>query len=124
MYMCVFFMGTDYFLKHSQNTQILCYAKQCCFPNKLYFMSEPAEQGLDRVSLSESNEPCSLFLSPVHFVSTTGPLKTHLVPFDTTNMANTADPKTEAKLDTGWWQEEPVPQKACGHVADYSQHLG
>ena len=45
MYMCVAFMGTDYFLKHSQNTQMLCYAKQCCFPNKLYFMSKRAEQG-------------------------------------------------------------------------------
>lgn len=45
-----------YFLKHSQNTQILCYAKQCCFPNKLCFMSKPAEQGLDRVSLSGTNE--------------------------------------------------------------------
>lgn len=99
MYMCVVFMGTDYFLKHSQNTQILCYAKQFCFPNKLYFMTEPAEQGLDRVSLSESNEPWSLFLSPVYSVSSTGPLKTHLVSFDTTNVTNTADPNHEPTLD-------------------------
>lgn len=96
--LCTF---VSYFLKHSQNTQILCYAKQCCFPNKLYFMTEPAEQGLDRVSLSESNEPWSLFLSPVHSVSSTGPLKTHLVSFDTTNMTNTADPNTEPKLGPG-----------------------
>lgn len=96
--LCTF---VSYFLKHSQNTQILCYTKQCCFPNKLYFMTEPAEQGLDRVSLSESNEPWSLFLSPVHSVSSTGPLKTHLVSFDTTNMTNTADPNTEPKLGPG-----------------------
>lgn len=99
MYMCVVFMGTGYFLKHSQNTQMLCYAKQYCFPNKLYFMTEPAEQGLDRVSLSESNEPWSLFLSPVHSVSSTGPLKTHLVFFDTTNTTNTADPNPEPQLE-------------------------
>lgn len=36
-------------------------------------MTKPAEQGLDRVSLSESNEPWSLFLSPVHSVSTRAP---------------------------------------------------
>lgn len=98
-YMCVVFMGAGYFLKHSQNTQMLCYAKQYCFPNKLYFMTEPAEQGLDRVSLSESNEPWSLFLSPVHSVSSTGPLKTHLVFFDTTNTTNTADPNPEPRLE-------------------------
>lgn len=81
-----------HFLRHSPNTQMLCYAKQYCFPNKLCFMSEPAEQGLDRVSLSGSTEPWSLFLSPAHSVSSAGPLKTHLVFFDTTNMPNTADP--------------------------------
>lgn len=51
-------------------------------------MTKPAEQGLDRVSLSESNETWSLFLSPVQF-SKTGAPKTHLVSFDTTNMSNT-----------------------------------
>lgn len=107
-------MGTDYFLKLSQNTQILCYAKQRCFPNKLYFMTEPAEQGLDRVSLSESNEPWSLFLSPVRSVFSTGPLKTHLVSFDTTNTTNTADPTPEPRLDPG---RRHVLQK---HIADYS----
>lgn len=44
-------MGTDYFLKHSQNTLILCYVEQLCFPNKLGLITKPAEQGLDRVSL-------------------------------------------------------------------------
>lgn len=81
-----------HFLQHSQNTQMLCYAKQYCFPNKLCFMSQPAEQGLDRVSLSGSTEPWSLFLSPAHSVSSAGPLKTHLVSFDTTNIPNSADP--------------------------------
>lgn len=115
------FMGTDYFLKHSQNTQILCYAKQCCFPNKLYFMTEPAEQGLDRVSLSESNEPRSLFLSPVNSISSTGPLKTHLVPFNTTNTTNTAYPKPQPKAHPAWRQVlELVLRKARRHAAYYS----
>lgn len=87
-------------------------------------MTEPAEQGLDRVSLSESNEPWSLFLSPVHSVSTTGPLKTHLVSFDTTNMTKTADPNPEPKPRImASTTKEALLQKACGYVADYSQHF-
>lgn len=46
-----------------------------------------------------ANEPWSLFLSPVPAVSSKGPLKTHLVSFDTTNMANIAGPNSEATLD-------------------------
>lgn len=95
IHVCCFHGNTGYFLKHSQNTQMLCYAKQYCFPNKLCFMTKLAEQALDRVSLSESNEPWSLFLSPVHAVSSTGPLKTQPVSFDTTNTTNTADPNPQ-----------------------------
>lgn len=111
IHVCCFHGNTGYFLKHSQNTQMLCYAKQYCFPNKLCFMTELAEQALDRVSLSESNEPWSLFLSPVHAVSSTGPLKTHPVSFDTTNTTNTAEPNPQALTrDPGWWQVQKYKQ--------------
>lgn len=76
---------------------------------------------LDRVSLSGSNEPWSLFLSPVHSSSSTGPLNTHLVSFDTTNTTNTADPKPEPKLQTrddgNCWtrasKSQPVAEYSC-----------
>lgn len=87
----VVFMGTG-LLGRSQSAPMLCYAKQCCFPNKLYFISKPAEQSLDRVSLSEGSGPWSPFLSPVTLSLVRGPLRNHLVPFDTTNKSNAAYP--------------------------------
>lgn len=101
MYMCVAFMGTDYFPKHSQNTQMLCYAKQCCFPNKPCFMSEPAEQGLDRVSVSDSRGPCSLFLSPARsgpFYGEGGGAWTLTWSHSTHNTADPSPGRTDADL--------------------------
>ena len=69
-------------------------------------MSEPAEQGLDRVwTGSLCQGAMSPALSFCHQFTTAGPLKTHLVSFDTTNMTNTADPNSELKLDRGWKYE-------------------
>lgn len=85
-------MGTDYFLKRRQNTLILCYVKQRCLPNKLCFMTKPAEPGLDRVFLSESKVIRSYFLPPsalsLLYMSSK---KIHLVSFDTTNTTNTVN---------------------------------
>lgn len=101
-----YFMGTNYFLWSSLNILILCYAKQLCFLNALHFMAKPVDPGLDRVFLSESKKPRSLFLSPVHSVSSAGSLEAHLGSYDTTNTTNGADPNPQLKLNTEWQQQQ------------------